>query len=130
MAVDHLSAASAGVLAAAPVAWLTTLRADGSPHVTPVWFVTEGTSIWFASSQVNVKVRNIEQDPRVSVAIDGTGDDALVAEGLASVRALADAPEGVLDRLAAKYGWDPCDPALDGPRLAVEVAVTRWLLGR
>ena len=53
----------------APCAWLTTLRRDGSPHTTPVWFLLLHETFWITSSTVNVKVRNLEHDPRVSLAL-------------------------------------------------------------
>ena len=46
-----------------------TLRPDGSPHVTPVWFYYDGTKVLVISNPSAVKVRNIRHDPRVSLCI-------------------------------------------------------------
>lgn len=121
-------AARAGVADAA-CAWLTTLRQDGSPHVTPVWFLLDEDTFWVASSTVNVKVRNMVQDPRVALAVDGTGARPVVAQGHAHVHHDVRAYPSLLARFAEKYdGWDAADEAQDGPRVMVEVRVRRWLL--
>lgn len=113
----------------ASCAWLTTLRRDGSPHTSPVWFLFEHGVFWIASSGANVKVRNILRDPRVSIAIDGTGQAPAVAEGSASVHQDIDAYPELIEAFARKYsGWDATDEAQDGPRVLLEVPVARWLL--
>lgn len=129
MSVERLSDAATTVLAAAPVIWVTTLRPDGSPHTTPTWFLADAGRLWLVSARTNVKVRNISADPRVGVAVDGTTENALVAEGRATVRTLDEVPDAILDGLVAKYAWDPRDPDPDGERVGVEITVARWLLG-
>jgi PPOX class probable F420-dependent enzyme len=108
--------------------WLCTLRPDGSPHVTPVWFVYIGARFWISSGTRNVKVRNVGNDPRVSLALED-GDAPCVAEGNALVHH-GRLRDDVLAALAAKYdGWDAAaeiEPS--GPRVLIEVPVERWLL--
>jgi len=117
-------------VAAAPCVWLTTLRRDGSAHVTPVWFLYDAGVFWIASSTVNVKVANIVRDPRVVLAVDGSGPRPSVAEGTARVHHDIRSYPTVLARFAGKYGgWDAADARQDGPRVLVEVRVDRWLLG-
>lgn len=115
-------------IASAPCAWLTTLRRNGSPHTTPVWFLLTDETFWIASSTVNVKVQNILLDPRVSLAIDGTGAQPHVAQGRAFVRGTGNFPH-LVALLTEKYdGWDATDETQDGPRVLLEVPVDRWLL--
>ena len=110
-------------------AWITVLRPDGSPHTTPIWFLVRGERIWMASSTVNRKVQLLLADPRCSLAIDGTASRPHVAEGTVAVHDIG-ADDEVIAALAAKYrGWDPTDEAQDGPRVLLELTVTRWLLG-
>ncbi|MEU5257734.1 pyridoxamine 5'-phosphate oxidase family protein [Amycolatopsis sp. NPDC021455] len=108
--------------------WLCTLRGDGSPHVTPVWFAYLGDAFWIGSGERNVKVRNVVNDPRVSLALED-GDKPVVAEGRARVHRGA-LREDVLAALSAKYdGWDAgAEIAPFGPRVLLEVPVGRWLL--
>ena len=116
-------------LADAACAWLTTLRRDGSPHVTPIWFLLDEDTFWIASSTVNVKVANVLRDPRVALAVDGTGGRPVVAQGRAHVHRDIEAYPSLLARFATKYGgWDAGDETQDGPRVLVEVRVDRWLL--
>ncbi|WP_152364792.1 pyridoxamine 5'-phosphate oxidase family protein [Microlunatus speluncae] len=109
-------------------AWLCTLRANGSPHLTPVWFVHRDDRFWISSGERNVKVRNVVADPRVSLALED-GDAPYVAEGRVVVhrdRLRAD----VLRDITAKYdGWDSTvEIPPYGPRVLLEVTVDRWLL--
>ena len=112
------------------IAWLTTLRSDGSPHTTPAWFIFDENFIWIASGQRNRKVANVLGDPRVSIAIDGSASSPLVAQGRAAIIGMADVPPMILDGLARKYdGWDPRDNSIDGERVLLKISIDRWLLG-
>ena len=48
---------------------LSTVRADGRPHVAPVWFDLDGDSIVFTTGESTVKGRNLRRDPRVSLCV-------------------------------------------------------------
>jgi PPOX class probable F420-dependent enzyme len=108
-------------------AWLVTLRPDGSPHVTPVWFVHDAGRWWIGTDTHAVKVRNIEAEPRVSLALED-GRSPVVAEGDASVRRDG-FPAALVAAFEAKYGWDVTAPTRPGSgRVLLEVRVRRWLL--
>lgn len=49
---------------------LATVRADGSPHVVPVWFVLDGDDLVFNTGASTVKGRNLARDPRASLSVD------------------------------------------------------------
>lgn len=49
---------------------LGSLGADGSPHVSPLWFVWDGTAIWLNSVVKSQRWTNLMRDPRVSIAVD------------------------------------------------------------
>ena len=51
------------------IADLATLRLDGSPHVAPVWYHYDGDKVMVVAERTAVKVRNIGDDPRVSLSI-------------------------------------------------------------
>ena len=63
-----------GFLAEMRVCRLGTVQADGSPHVTPVWFAWDGEAIWFYSITRSQRWTNAVRDPRVSAVVDA-GDD-------------------------------------------------------
>ncbi|GEM_PF-4633301 len=48
---------------------VTTLRADGSPHSTPVWVDTDGEHVLFNTAIGRAKERHLRRDPRVSLAV-------------------------------------------------------------
>jgi hypothetical protein len=86
-------------------AWLATIDADGSPHVTGIgaqW--VEGT-FWFETGETTRKGRNLARDPRCTLSL-ATHDFDLVLEGEAQ---LVDDPATVarLAQVWADGGW-PC----------------------
>jgi len=108
--------------------WLCTLRRDGSPHMTPVWFVYADGVWWIGCEGRSVKARNVAADPRVSLALED-GVHPVVAEGVARLHR-ADFPPAIVAAFAEKYGgWDIRQPVTpDSERVLLEVPVRRWLL--
>lgn len=49
---------------------LATVRADGSPHIAPVWFALDGDDLLFMTGKDSVKGRNLARDGRVSMCVD------------------------------------------------------------
>ncbi|GAA1695054.1 PPOX class F420-dependent oxidoreductase [Streptomyces yatensis] len=49
---------------------LSTVRADGSPHIAPVWFLLDGDDLVFNTGQETVKGRNLARDGRVAICVD------------------------------------------------------------
>ena len=43
---------------------------DGSPHVTPLWFAWDGTSLWLTSIVKSQRWTDIQRDDRVSIGVD------------------------------------------------------------
>lgn len=111
--------------------WLCTLRADGPPHVTPVWFVHLDGRWWISVGDRAAKARNVRRDPRVSLALED-GDAPVVAEGRARVHADPDRfPPEVLAAFQERYSYDirvPYPGIQEESRLLLEVTVDRWLL--
>ena len=67
--------------------WLTTVRADGQPQTSAVWFHWDGTDFLLVSQPAAPKLRNIAGDPHVSLNLNGVGhgSDLVVVEGMAEV---------------------------------------------
>lgn len=55
------------------IAWLTTVRRDGTPQPLPVWFLWDGDTILIYSQPNQQKLRNIRHNPKVSLNLDGNG---------------------------------------------------------
>lgn len=49
---------------------LATTRADGRPHVAPIWFVLDENELVFTTGRDTVKGRNLRRDPRVMLSVD------------------------------------------------------------
>ena len=66
-----LTASARAVIESDHLAHLVTLNPDGSPHVTIAWVALDGDEIVLGSLRRFRKLRNIENDPRVSLSIEG-----------------------------------------------------------
>jgi PPOX class probable F420-dependent enzyme len=88
-----------------PVVWLSTIRPDGRSHIVPVWFMWDGESITFFSKPHAQKVRNLQANPNVMLAVGVPDEDMDVEliEGRAEVltEAAADMAPGRLEKYAA-----------------------------
>jgi PPOX class probable F420-dependent enzyme len=49
---------------------LATTRADGRPHIAPVWFVLDGEDLVFMTGADTVKGRSLQRDPRAALVVD------------------------------------------------------------
>lgn len=86
--------------------WLTTVRADGLPQPSPVWFGWDGDSFLIYSQPNTQKLRNIARGPRVSLNLDGDGRGGRIAVIRGEAALDANAPPA--HRNAAyvqKYSW-------------------------
>ncbi len=69
------------------VVWLTTVRPDGTPEPNPVWFLWENGSFLVYSQPSAFKVRNLAQNPKVSIHLDtdAEGSEVIVFTGEAHI---------------------------------------------
>ena len=49
---------------------LATVRADGRPHVVPIWFTLRDDDVVFNTHESSVKATNMRREPRVAIAVD------------------------------------------------------------
>jgi PPOX class probable F420-dependent enzyme len=70
-----------------PTIWFTTVRADGRPHTVPVWFLWDGETFLIFSKPGDLKIRNVQRNPHITLALDGTqqGMDVVIVEGEAEL---------------------------------------------
>jgi PPOX class probable F420-dependent enzyme len=49
---------------------LSTVRADGSPHIAPMWFLLDGADLVFTTERETVKAHNLLRDDRAALCVD------------------------------------------------------------
>ena len=64
--------------------WIATVRYDGRPHLTPVWYIWLDGRIYIAIGSDSVKFENLRGNQAVAVALPDT-DKVIVLEGEAHV---------------------------------------------
>jgi hypothetical protein len=90
--------------------WLTTVNEDGSPHVTAVGALWLDGAFWFQTGATR-KARNVQRDPRCSIALSIRDADVVVAGDAARVTDPA-----MVARVAKAWsddGW-PAEPDESG----------------
>ena len=95
------------ILESAATCWLTTVRADGRPHVTPLVAVWHGDSMYFCTGEDEQKAVNLRSNQHVALTTGCNGwqeGTDVVVEGVA--RQVTD--DALLTELAAVWTtkWD------------------------
>ncbi len=62
-----------------PVVWLSTVCPDGRPHLVPIWFWWDGTSVLVASKPNARKIANLRLNPSCMLAVGDAAADFDVA---------------------------------------------------
>lgn len=83
------------------VLWLSTVREDGLPHLVPIWFSWDGTSILLASKPEAVKIDAIRREPRVMLALGHAEEDFDVA----LIEGIAELPDDPVDGFLPESHW-------------------------
>ncbi len=97
-----LTPVQAELFKAANYAVLSTLRADGSPHNTPVWVDYDGSNVSINTVIGRAKHRHIERDPRVTLTIMAEPYKWISVSGRITGMS-TDGADAQIDRLAKKY---------------------------
>ena len=112
-----------------PLGVVGTLRRDGSPNLTPVWFRWDGASVRVWTTDTRSWVRNLLHDPRVAFSVQTSEAPypAVVIRGHTTVTSGDES--AVLDEIRAitrRYvGPDEVEPYItDWPALRTIVKIT------
>jgi PPOX class probable F420-dependent enzyme len=86
------------------IIWLTTVRADGTPQPSPVWFLWDGSTFLIYSRPNTPKLRNISANPHIALNLnsDEYGGNILVLTGEAVIDQQARSADQVAEYIA-KY---------------------------
>jgi len=94
-------------LQGAEVYWLSTVRPDGRPHVTPLLGVWLDGALYFCTGPAERKAKNLAQNPNcvLTTGCNGLDDDLdLVVEGAAAKVSEEAELQSVADTFESKYG--------------------------
>ena len=80
---------------------VATVKKDGSPHVTPIWYMIDGGKLIVNTTTDRVKYYNIRRDPRVSFLVDD-GYPYVMILGKARIATERDALKDI-ETLAIRY---------------------------
>ena len=110
---------------------LGTIRKDGTPHMTMVWYAYEQEGVFRVSvTTQRVKYRNVSQDPRVSFMIFDEKNPYRYFQATGRVTDIAkDASFEFIDSLAKRYmGKDryPYDPERRENRVILTITPERF----
>jgi PPOX class probable F420-dependent enzyme len=111
------------------LAHMVTLNRDGSPQVSCIWVGMDGDEIVSGHLPRNQKVKNVEQEPRVAISIEGSDLSEMGLREYLVVRGTARIQEGgaaeLLQRLAHVYlGPDVKFPPMDDPPAGYVIRTT------
>ena len=107
----------ARLLEEAELYWLTTVRVDGRPHVTPLVGVVVDGAVHFVTGLAEQKARNLEHNLEVALTTGTNGwkhGTDVVVEGTANRVTDRETLERVVAAYDAKYGGDWKFEAGDG----------------
>ncbi|MEU8585829.1 PPOX class F420-dependent oxidoreductase [Streptomyces sp. NPDC048664] len=84
---------------------LSTVRADGSPHVAPIWFLLDGDDVVFNTGKETVKGKNLARDGRVALCVDDDRPpfDFVVLQGRAELSEDLTEVKRWATRIGARY---------------------------
>jgi Pyridoxamine 5'-phosphate oxidase len=89
-------------------AWVATAGpANGAPHLVPLSFLWDGTTLLIATPADSVTSRNLQATGRARLGVGPTRDLVLIEGTVDAAKAAADIPSETGDAFAAKTGFDP-----------------------
>jgi PPOX class probable F420-dependent enzyme len=112
---------------------LATIRKDGSPHVTPMWYMFEDGKLIVNTTTGRVKYHNIRRDPRVSFLVDD-GYPYVMVEGKARIAEERDGKKDI-ETLAIRYTGDEAgrkaarERYWKDPRVSIEIIPEKIIVG-
>ena len=110
------------------LAYLATVSADGSPHLSPLWADTRDGMIVLNTAEGRTKVENVRRDPRVAVSIHDAANPHPPVAVLGTVVEITS--EGALehiDMLARRYTGEAWTPHEGQTRLILVIRPDRVL---
>jgi PPOX class probable F420-dependent enzyme len=102
---------------------LATVRVDGNPSVTPMWFGWDGELLRFTHTTYRTRLPNIAKNPHIALSIVDPDSPYRYLQARAVVEEVLDDPTGAYYvELATRYGQQNPQPPKDAADRVVIVA--------
>jgi len=99
---------------------LATVRADGTPQVSPMWYLWDGERVSFTTTTTRAKHRNVTRVPQVALSIRDPEQPYRYLEVRGIVEQIDPDPEGTFfDVLARRYDLPYTPPVADAAHRVV-----------
>lgn len=103
--------------------WVGSVRPDGRPHLSPVWFAFLDGKLYICIDPKSVKARNLAANPQIVLALED-GLHPVICEGTAAP-VPRPYPDVVKAEFLQKYEWDI---ELDAQyNFLIEITPQKWL---
>jgi F420H(2)-dependent biliverdin reductase len=103
--------------------WFGSVRPDGKPHLTPVWFAWHEGKLYIGIDPNSVKSHNLRRNPWVVLALED-GSHPVICEGRAEF-IKPPLPESLSAAFFGKYEWDLAKETQFNQ--VVEITPVKWL---
>jgi len=112
MSTTTLPESHADLLEGATFAHLATVRPDGSPQSSVMWFAWDGSRVRMTHTKTRQKFANLEKEPRVALSIVDPSDPYRFIEVRGLVESIEDDDEtaSFYKSLQQRYGMDYAVP--------------------
>jgi PPOX class probable F420-dependent enzyme len=101
---------------------LATVRPDGNPAVTPMWFSWDGELLRFTHTTRRRKLRNIENNPHVALSVLDPEEPYRYLQARGTVEGIEpDSTGAFYVELANRYGTQPSPPPDAPDRVIIAV---------
>lgn len=84
-------------------AFIATVMDDGSPQNTPVWIDRDGDTVVFNTAKGRAKHRNLQRDPRISVAVLDADQPYSYLQVRGRAEFVEEGADAHIDKMAKKY---------------------------
>lgn len=105
MTIDKISARAEEFLAEPSNLILSTIRKDGRPQLSPVWFVWQDSEFLISTTPSTAKWKNLQRDPRCTAIIDNLDGRYLIVTGDVETWT-EESPHKVTTEIVRKYKDD------------------------
>src|SRR3954454_20352702 len=120
------------LIQAGPLAHLATINQDGSPQASVIWITIDGDDLVTAHMSRQLKLRNVERDPRVVISLEAPREPGVFLAPYASIKATG-AIEGptehaweLLNAMAKVYVAPDAEfPSPRGPGFVIRYRIER-----